>query len=134
MAEFPKGPAFPFYVLLTALKFPVVALTWIITYLINKHHMVSLYGCRLLHSEMLQFTRYWSQQNIDNQLVLNLEKVALPWIHNRCYHAKQGSSLLVFFFIRFVIQFNKYLLRTTGIEALDLGAAEETGWSEKVFP
>ena len=25
-AKFPRGPAFPFYVLLTALKFPVVAL------------------------------------------------------------------------------------------------------------
>lgn len=74
--------------------------------------MVSLEGCRLLHSEMLQFTRYWSQQNIDSQLVLNLEKLLF---HGFTTDAITQSRVLVYlcFFIRFVVQFNKYLLRTT---------------------
>ena len=74
--------------------------------------MVSLEGCRFLHSEMLQFIRYCFQQNIDSQFVLNLDKL---FFHGFTMDAITQSRVLVYLCscIRFAIQFNKYLLRTT---------------------
>lgn len=46
-----------------------------LSHLINSHHMVSLAGCRSLHSEMLQFITYSSQQNRASQLILTHDKL-----------------------------------------------------------
>lgn len=78
LQSFPRGPL-PFLCAHNSSSFSSSSAWPGLSHLIISHHMVSLAGCGFLHSEILQFILYSSQQNVDYQLILNYDKRLLHW-------------------------------------------------------